>query len=166
MFQVKVADKYEFNITENGAEKAVNGKPVHWEVEATGANTFSIYFEQTHYTAEVKAFDKRTKQVTVKIDNNIYTLAIKDQFDLLLEKMGMNHGAGAAMNELKSPMPGLVLEVMVAPGQSVKKGDPLLILEAMKMENVLKSPGDGTVTAVHVTPGAAVEKNALLVAFD
>jgi biotin carboxyl carrier protein len=62
-------------------------------------------------------------------------------------------------------MPGLVLEVRVKVGDTVKKGDPLLVLEAMKMENILKSPADGIIQKVHVQKSAAVEKNQTLINF-
>ena len=60
-------------------------------------------------------------------------------------------------------MPGLVLEIMVKAGDEVKKGDALLILEAMKMENVLKATGDGTVKSVSVSKGAPVDKGTILI---
>jgi acetyl/propionyl-CoA carboxylase alpha subunit len=72
----------------------------------------------------------------------------------------------AAVKTLKAPMPGLVLEVMVGPGTEVKKGDPLLVLEAMKMENVLKAPTDAVIKDVIVEISAAVEKNQVLVNFE
>lgn len=68
-------------------------------------------------------------------------------------------GAGDAVN---SPMPGTILDVKVAVGQTVKSGDVLMILEAMKMENEIMAPKDGTVTAVSVSKGAAVETGTLL----
>jgi biotin carboxyl carrier protein len=68
--------------------------------------------------------------------------------------------------DVKSPMPGLVLEVNVAPGAEVKKGDSLVILEAMKMENVIKSPADGIIKEVFVKPTEAVEKNVVLISFE
>ncbi len=166
MFRIKVADKHEFTINKDNGNLQLNGQPVDWDVEVTGQHTFSIMWNQEHYDAEVQSFDKKAKKVRVKVNNNIYEMDVKDEFDLLLEKMGMHQGAGAKLNELKSPMPGLVLDVMVTSGQEVKKGDPLLILEAMKMENVLKSPGEGVVKEVAVTSGDAVEKNALLIEFD
>jgi biotin carboxyl carrier protein len=62
-------------------------------------------------------------------------------------------------------MPGLILSVAVAEGQEVKKGDPLLILEAMKMENVIKAPADATVKVIKVRKGDSVDKNQVLVLF-
>ena len=67
------------------------------------------------------------------------------------------------MGEIHAPMPGLVLEINVSEGQEVEKGDPLLILEAMKMENVIKAPGNGIIKKIHVEKGNPVEKNELLV---
>ena len=62
-------------------------------------------------------------------------------------------------------MPGLIVGINVAVGDRVSKGDSLLILEAMKMENNLKAPGDGTVNAIRATKGDRVEKGQVLVEF-
>ena len=62
-------------------------------------------------------------------------------------------------------MPGMVLNILVTEGQDIKKGDPLIVLEAMKMENVLKSPTDGIVKKINVNKGIAVEKNQVLIQF-
>jgi acetyl/propionyl-CoA carboxylase alpha subunit len=67
---------------------------------------------------------------------------------------------------LKAPMPGLVLRVHVAPGQTVAQGAGLVVLEAMKMENELKAPAKGVVKAVLVSPSQAVEKGQVLVEFE
>ena len=62
-------------------------------------------------------------------------------------------------------MPGLVLNILVKPGDAVKKNDPVLVLEAMKMENMIKAPGDAVVGAIAAETGKAVEKGQLLVSF-
>ncbi len=77
-------------------------------------------------------------------------------------------GTGKAHDGLalvRAPMPGLVVRVLVTPGQEVAAGDGLIVLEAMKMENELKAAGPGVVERVEVTPGQAVERGAPLVAF-
>ena len=70
--------------------------------------------------------------------------------------------APAAGAQIKAPMPGNILDVKVTAGQSVKKGDVLVILEAMKMENEIQAPCDGKVTGVNVRKGDTVETQALL----
>ncbi|MBE6671077.1 MAG: acetyl-CoA carboxylase biotin carboxyl carrier protein subunit [Ruminococcaceae bacterium] len=63
---------------------------------------------------------------------------------------------------ISAPMPGTILKVNVANGQAVKKGDVLMILEAMKLENEITSPIDGTVASVNIQTGATVETGTLL----
>lgn len=71
--------------------------------------------------------------------------------------------APAGATSIKAPMPGTINDVKVSVGQSVKKGDILVILEAMKMENEIYAPADGTVASVNVTKGATVNTDDLLV---
>ncbi len=71
--------------------------------------------------------------------------------------------AAAAAGDITSPLPGTILKVNVSAGQSVKAGDVLMILEAMKMENEIMAPAAGTVTAVHVAQGATVQSGDPLV---
>ena len=71
-------------------------------------------------------------------------------------------GAPAGGEQVTSPMPGTILAVNVTPGQSVRKGDVLMVLEAMKMENEIMCPRDGVVGSVQAAKGAAVESGTLL----
>lgn len=101
----------------------------------------------------------------VRVNGRTYEVAVRTSFDQLLETLGMGPGSTAKLGSVKAPMPGMVLEILVTEGQNVAEGEPLLILEAMKMENVIKSPREGEISKVGVTKGTAIEKNALLVEF-
>ena len=101
----------------------------------------------------------------IKVNNSVYSLSVRDKYDDLLKEMGIDLSAGPKLNDMKAPMPGLVLNVLVESGQTIKKGDAIVVLEAMKMENILKSPADGIVKKVHVTKGDKVEKNQVMVNF-
>jgi biotin carboxyl carrier protein len=109
--------------------------------------------------------NREEKTQVIKVNGNLYTVAIEDQFDILLRQLGLEMGAANKIQEIKAPMPGLVLKVMVEEGMTVKKGDNLLVLEAMKMENILKSPSDGVVNKILVAQGDKTEKNAVLIQF-
>lgn len=75
--------------------------------------------------------------------------------------------AGAAGSvEVTAPMPGKILDVKAAPGQAVKKGEVILLLEAMKMENEVVAPQDGTIASVNVNSGAMVESGDVLATMD
>ena len=99
----------------------------------------------------------------VRINNNIYSVQVKNRMDILLSQMGMSSASSQKANDLKAPMPGLVLKINVAEGQAIKKGESLLILEAMKMENVLKAAGDGVVKSIKVNEKSVVDKGQLLI---
>jgi pyruvate carboxylase subunit B len=106
------------------------------------------------------------QRVRVTVQNHVIEATVRDETALLLERFGMEAGAGAAQREVHAPMPGLVLQVLVGPGDVVEEGQGLVVLEAMKMENELRAPAAGTVAAVHVAPGVAVGKNELLVEME
>ena len=119
--------------------------------------------------------DGRPRVVTVErdgaatrvwIDGAPVDVEVRTESDLLLERFGLDAGDAAADREIKAPMPGLVLRVLVAPGDAVAAGQGVAVLEAMKMENELSAPADGTVAAVHVAPGDAVGKGDLLIEVD
>ena len=144
----------------------LNDEPFAWDMAKITDRTFHILHQNRSYTAEVLAMNAADKTVNLKINGHIYALQLKDRFDLLLEKMGMSHAASAKVNDLKAPMPGLIVGIAVQPGDTISKGDSLLILEAMKMENNLKAPGDGVVKAIRIRKGDRVEKGQVLVEFS
>ncbi len=93
-------------------------------------------------------------------------VTVKTEADLLLERFGLDAGDAGAEREIKAPMPGLVLRVLVQPGDAVREGQGVVVLEAMKMENELTAPASGTVAAVHAADGDAVSKGQLLIEVD
>ncbi|HEU4716668.1 MAG TPA: biotin/lipoyl-containing protein [Bacteroidia bacterium] len=144
---------------------SIDGKKFSCDVISSGHGRFHVIRDNRSYEVEIEKADVASKTVTVKVNGRSYPLQVKDKYDELLHSLGMDRTSGAKINDLKAPMPGLVLEVKVNEGQEVKKGDAILVLEAMKMENILKSPADVKVKKVSVKKGAAVEKNQVLVQF-
>lgn len=129
-------------------------------------NNYSLLVDNVSYNAQLVNYNKDEKKMVVLINGNEYELNIKDKTDLLLQEMGISVASAAKHNLFKAPMPGLIRSVLAVEGQAVNKGDVVLILEAMKMENALKAPADVVVKAVKVQQGQAVEKNQILLEFE
>lgn len=160
-----IINKKEFVLESSEEALLINGVPLNWDIVATKEGHFHILHENKSYQAELVKADYVAKSIVLKINNSRYTVDLKDKFDLLLEKMGISSANAGKVNNIKAPMPGLIINLKVAEGDTVKTGDQLLILEAMKMENILKSPGDGVVKKIKVKKGDSVEKNQILIEF-
>jgi len=145
---------------------AINGVAKEVDIIQLKGDKFHLIKDNKSYTAEVLSANYEEKSFEIRVNNNVYHLNVEDRFDLLLQELGMEDLAAAGVTELKAPMPGLVLSIDVKVGQSIKANETLVVLEAMKMENVLKAPTDVTIKSIEVEQGQAVEKNQLLIEFE
>ncbi len=152
-FKVRVNDHFEFE----------NLRIEDLDIIPAGNHCFHILYHDKSFLVEVLDADQPEKAFRIKVNGTVYEVQLSDQYDQMVHRLGLAAMSSQQVKDIKAPMPGLVLEVAVKPGDSVQKGAPLIILEAMKMENVIKSPGDGQVKAVQVKKGQAVEKNQLLI---
>ncbi|RZK29917.1 MAG: biotin/lipoyl-binding protein [Hymenobacter sp.] len=143
----------------------LNGQPFLWDIASLGNGHYHVLHQGKSYRAELLEADYAGKAFVLKINDQRIELQAKDRFDQLLDKLGLSDATAKQVNELKAPMPGLIIDIRVQPGQAVQKGDPLLVLEAMKMENILKAPADGTVASIAVVLRANVTKGQVLVQF-
>jgi biotin carboxyl carrier protein len=164
MFSVILQDTT-YSVEKNADEMLVNQQTITWDLKWMGDRKIHLIQGARSVEAELLNLDVEAKTVQIRLGHKTTTLQVKDRFDLLLEQMGMNTTGAGSLKEIKAPMPGLILDLKVAPGDQVKKGDVLLILEAMKMENSIKSPGDGVVKEVKVSLKQSVEKNQILIQF-
>jgi biotin carboxyl carrier protein len=144
----------------------VNGQETSVDILPTQTNSFSILINNTSYNGQCLSINKQTKSAVLLINNQEFKVDLKDGFDLMLNELGMGLGMGKKINDVKAPMPGLVLSVSVEVGQEIKEGEPLMILEAMKMENVIVSPCDAVISSVNVVANDKVDKNQILVGFE
>ena len=122
--------------------------------------------ENKSVEAKLVDINLNKKSVELSISGKHYTIAIEDELDKLIDDLGFTTQANTVFKDIKAPMPGLVLEIMVKEGDHLEKDTQVLILEAMKMENVIKSPGEGVVKEISVKNGDAVEKGQLLITLD
>ncbi|MCD2259394.1 acetyl-CoA carboxylase biotin carboxyl carrier protein subunit [Psychroserpens luteolus] len=157
-FKVNVNSTFDFDISETESSQLNSIK--------TSASEHHVLHENSSYKTEITRSDFNKKEFQVKVNNNIYNINIINELDSLIKEMGFEIGSSKVVNDIKAPMPGLILEINVKNGQEVSENDTLLILEAMKMENVLTSPRDGVIKSISVEKGDAVEKNQLLIEFE
>lgn len=166
MLEIRTSSSQVWQVDYRAADQLIlDGEPLAWSVAALGDGRYHILYEGRSYNAELVEADYAAKTLSLKINGQRIELQVRNRFDLLLEKMGMSNAAIAKVNELKAPMPGLIVDIRVQPGQVVQKGDSLLVLEAMKMENILKAPADCTVGSIKVTLRDNVQKGQVLVQF-
>jgi biotin carboxyl carrier protein len=166
MFKVKVNNKDTHTILfKDNANGVIDDTEFTWDVLEKENRVFHIIKDHQSYMVEVIKADKTEKNFTIRVNGNKYQLDVKDKFDELLKSLGFDNLNARKVNEIKAPMPGLVLDLRVNEGDTIKKGDPVLVLEAMKMENIIKSPVDGVVKKINVKKGVAVEKNQVLIHF-
>lgn len=162
MIKATINGKQEFTMEGN----SLNGTTVDWDLLELRNDTFHIIKDNKSYNATLISFNTEEKTMVLNVNGNDYEVSIKDKNDLLLQQLGISVKTSSAIQLLKAPMPGLIINVSVNTGDEVKKGDTLIILEAMKMENVIKSPRDGKIKKVSVELRKAVEKNQVMLEFE
>src|ERR1043165_122840 len=162
MIKATINGKNEFTV--DGT--TLNGTQVDWDLIEVRENTFHIIKDNKSYNATLISFNAVQKTVVLNVNGNDYEIAIKDKNDLLLQQLGISAKSSSSVQFIKAPMPGLIINVSINVGDEVKKGDTLLILEAMKMENVIKSPRDGKIKKVNVQLRNPVEKNQVMLEFE
>jgi biotin carboxyl carrier protein len=166
MYKLKVNGKLEYKVEKNSDQLLINDEQINADTQQLNPSAYHIINDLKSYNAEVVSFDRDAKTAEIKVNGTIYSVAAKDQFDILLDQLGLSALNTAKVSEIKAPMPGLVLKLFVEVGAEVKKGDNLFILEAMKMENIIKSPADVVVKTVKIKPGDKVEKGQVLLIFQ
>lgn len=166
MFKIKVNNHSSFEINHEKDRTFANGQEIFIDVANGMDQHLHILHNNKSYRAEVVLFSATEKTCTIKVNGNNYSLEIKDQYDELLHQLGLDNLSKVKIAELKAPMPGLVLKIFVSEGDKVQKGDNILVLEAMKMENIIKSPGDVTIKSIKIRPTDTVEKNQIMFLFE
>jgi biotin carboxyl carrier protein len=166
MYKLNVNDLYSIEAERTAAgDLLIDGVNSEADIKQLKPSIYHVIENKRSYNVEIVNFNSSEKTAEIKVNNHTYNVTAKDQFDILLDKLGFSNLNSARISEIKAPMPGLVLKVFVNKGDSIKKGDNLFVLEAMKMENIIKSPADVTVEKILIKPGDKVEKGQILMLF-
>ena len=155
--KARVNEQFDFSFKNNDFD---------WNCVEVRVGQFHIIYKGQSLVADVIDVNTTEKTFVIRINNNNYGVQLKDRYDELLQSLGMDGFNNQKESEIKAPMPGRVLDIMLRVGSSVVKGDGVLVLEAMKMENVIKSPTDGVIKKITVVKDQAVEKNEVLIELE
>lgn len=163
MYQVRINEGTAKSIVVDQNNVTVDEKSLDFDIQPLANGSYSLIVNGKSYVAYIEEINREKKQLKLRVNSSIFDIAIQEPIDILLSKMGLDMTKMQKIEPIKAPMPGLILKVMVEEGQQIKKGEPVLILEAMKMENVFKAAADATVKAIKINPGQAVEKGEVLI---
>lgn len=165
MIKAKVDDKYGFLIDKIEDQFIVDGKKQQVDVKNIDNNTIHIIHENRSYKVNIIHADPVNKTFELRINGHRRIVELKDESDQLLEKINFLNKKEKKVDVMKAPMAGLIMDIKVKVDQEVNEGDPLIILKAMKMENILKSPQNGTIRKIYIEENQKVEKDALIIQF-
>ncbi len=153
----------EYVVESEGDRIWIDGQVWNGSITEVGKGIYRVSDGEGTSHFVVDRSGRRLEMVTGPISQ---TVEVQTPIDFLRRSLQTTEKGRSRTVRISAPMPGMVLKVMVQEGAKVEKGTPLVILEAMKMENVLKSDVGGTVSSVHVVAGEAVEKGQLLIVVE
>jgi len=146
-------------INRSTGQARLEGRLVQFDFQHVRGALYSLIIDGKVFSAHLES-DGNAEEIVC--GPNILRAEVEDERAAVLRRLGRDTSAAGTF-DLKAPMPGLVVRLPVQKGDSIKKGQSLVVIEAMKMENDIKSPRDGVVSAIHVNERNAVEKNARLI---
>ncbi len=157
-YKVSVNQKYEWLLKPEAA------KELDIIRQADGA--WHLLHQNKSYPVKVLNIDRQNRSVELEIKGENFRVQIADPLQQLIEKMGLTSRPHHQSGDVLAPMPGLVLSIQVEEGETIEKDQALIILEAMKMENIIKAEGRGKVSRIAVKKGQAVNKGELLLRIE
>ncbi|NVN18777.1 biotin/lipoyl-binding protein [Muricauda sp. HICW] len=157
-YSVKVGEDFDFKLSKDTISSL--------DLIKTGENSYHLLKNGISYHLKILDSDFNRGTYTLSVNGTEFETSIQAPLDELIQKMGFAVNAGKNIDSISAPMPGLILDILVKEGQEVNEEDQLLILEAMKMENIITSPRSGVIKTVSVSKGEAVDKKQLLIEFQ
>jgi len=158
IFTDSASHAFEYELKQNGDEQLIfkNGKPAAYDIRALGEGRYALLVGNRSYLVHMV---KQNDKFHVHVDSDYFAVEVEDERTRKLKEMVQKSSGGPKEQVIKTPIPGLVLKIQVEVGQNVTKGEPLLVLEAMKMENIIKAPCASTVAEVAVKPQQTVQQD-------
>lgn len=157
-YSARVNDTHEFSLSEGDLHGL--------DIIKTGDHSYHLIYENQSLTVHLKEADLLSGNYRVEIDGESFEVNLSTPLDLFIKAMGFGSSEGSLVDKVVAPMPGLLLDIYVKEGQEVEKDEPLVVLEAMKMENVILSPRKGVIAGIVQEKGQTVDKGSELISFQ
>ncbi len=157
-YSVKVGDDFDFKLSKDSISSL--------DLIKTGDRAFHLLKDGVSYHINIIDSDFNKGTYTISVNGSEHHTVIHTPLDEVIKKMGFASNGNKNIDSITAPMPGLILDILVEEGQEVNEEDQLVILEAMKMENIITSPRSGVIKKIGVSKGDAVDKKQLLIEFQ
>ena len=160
------SEKHEIEIRRDGERVSARIEDRNYEIEASEVepNVYLLKNENKIYEVFISPQRNLNEPFEVKIKNQEFEITLIDP--KRLRGAGASSGTADGIAEIKTAMPGKLVRVLVKEGAEIKQGEPVLVVEAMKMQNEMKSPKDGTVKEIRFSEGATVNAGDVLAVIE
>lgn len=162
-------ERSDYNIESSEHSKLtgrLNSEEFEIEIIKSKSKSSKVKYLGKEYNINIINYNRDNKEIELLINGYQQKVVISDEYDQLISSMGYESNSSQADKIISAPMPGMVLEILIKQGDRVNKGDNLIVLEAMKMENIIKSPVDAVIKSIEVEKGKTVEKDEVLIVLE
>lgn len=151
-------NRFEFESQENNGESflSLNGKKLNIKFKQLSNNRYLLIKDNQPCRINIVKSDEG---YGVSVNGSFFQVAVEDERSRKMKELVNLHHSGQSEKVIKAQIPGLIVDVSVNVGSTVKSGEPMLILEAMKMENIIKAPFDCEIVEIKVAPKETVNQN-------
>jgi len=157
-------DKNETEILSD-TKALIDGREYSYNSKFINDNVLVLRINDNNYFMTLNA-NEEEGYIEINLDSKIYNAICKSELEIMIENMSNGKADKKTRKEIYSPMPGIITKLNVRDGQKVAKGEVLLVLEAMKMENEIKAAKDCVIKKINVEALKSVEKNELLIVLE
>ncbi len=157
---VTVKDKKNLVKISENSEITINDRPHHYELIRIKNYSYRLLIDQKIY--DISAVKINSDKYLVSLEGYTYETLVRTSLQERATKVIEQQGSVHHLREIKAPMPGMILKIKRKPGDNIKLGESIIILEAMKMENDIKAPASGIIKNIYISEGSTVEKGAKL----
>lgn len=162
MYEVTVNNRSSFQVDTGNQGPTLGGQTEGWSCEQIGQGRYSVIYGNSSYIAILNEPGTGDGNPVFRINGQDYSVAVSDPGRQAGNILTGKEVIAGQVSRIRAPMPGLIRRIFIKAGQEIRKGDPVLVLEAMKMENQFNSPADGRVKEISVMEGLPVEKGGIL----